>query len=60
LGHVWGADRIDGLCCGRCGVRLGAGDIAQLLEEKASQLAQFGLLTRSFEAHPPAIRLWKD
>jgi hypothetical protein len=42
---VWGADRISGLRCDRCTALLGADDIAQLLLEKQSQLAQFGLLT---------------
>jgi len=48
---------------------LGADDIAQLLGEKESQLAQFGLLSGPDDAEPPAtsspartraIRLWKD
>ena len=67
-GH-WVADRISGLRCERCGVLLGADDIAQLLGEKESQLAQFGLLSAPDDAEPPAtsspartraIRLWKD
>ena len=67
-GH-WVAERISGLRCGHCGVLLGADDIAQLLGEKESQLAQFGLLSGPDDAEPPAtsspartraIRLWKD
>ena len=67
-GH-WVADRISGLRCGHCGVLLDADDIAQLLGEKESQLAQFGLLSAPDDAEPPAtssparthaIRLWKD
>jgi len=66
--HVWGADRISGLRCGRCGILLGAEDIAQLLGEKASQLAQFGLASTRYDVRPPApesptltraLRLWK-
>jgi len=65
----WVADRISGLRCGHCGVLLGADDIAQLLGEKESQLAQFGLLSvppdsgspaTSSPARTRAIRLWKD
>lgn len=65
---IWGADRISGLRCERCGVLLGADDIALLLGEKASQLAQFGLASTPHDgsspapASPPrtrAIRLWK-
>ena len=41
---VWGAERISGLHCGSCGALLDAEDIAQLLLEKESQLAQFGLV----------------
>jgi hypothetical protein len=42
---VWGADRISGLRCAACGTLLDAGDIAQLLLEKQSQLERVGLLT---------------
>jgi len=65
----WVADRISGLRCLHCGVLLGADDIAQLLGEKESQLAQFGLLSVPTDSGPPAtstpartraIRLWKD
>jgi hypothetical protein len=42
--RVWGADRIHGLLCDICGAVLSADDIAHLLLEKQSQLAQFGLL----------------
>jgi len=65
---VWGADRISGLRCGRCGILLGAEDIAQLLGEKASQLAQFGLASTRYDVRPTApaapsptraIWLWK-
>ena len=63
---IWGADRISGLRCERCGILLGADDIAQLLGEKASQLAQFGLFSARPDAPTPAsptgtraIRLWK-
>jgi len=41
---VWGAERISGLRCVSCGALLDADDIAQLLLEKESQLAQFGLV----------------
>ena len=41
---VWGADRISGLRCGRCGALLGAEDVARLLLAKQSQLEQFGML----------------
>jgi hypothetical protein len=67
-GRIWGADRISGLRCARCGVILGAEDIALLLGEKASQLAQFGLASTRYDVRPPApaspsptraIRLWK-
>ena len=67
-GH-WVANRISGLRCAQCGVLLGADDIAQLLGEKESQLAQFGLLSVPADSGPPAtssparrraIRLWKD
>jgi hypothetical protein len=66
--HVWGADRISGLRCARCGVMLGADDIALLLGEKASQLARFGLASTRYDVRLPAppspsptraIRLWK-
>src|SRR5258705_5399894 len=42
--RVWGAERISGLHCVSCGTLLGAEDIAQLLLQKESQLAQFGLV----------------
>jgi hypothetical protein len=42
--RVWGAERISGLHCASCGALLGAEDIAQLLLQKESQLAQFGLV----------------
>ena len=41
---IWGADRISGLRCTRCGVLLGADDVARLLLAKQSQLEQFGML----------------
>ena len=41
---IWGADRISGLRCGRCGALLGAEDVARLLLAKQSQLEQFGML----------------
>jgi hypothetical protein len=44
LARVWGAERISGLRCASCGALLGAEDIAQLLLQKESQLAQFGLV----------------
>jgi len=49
---IWGADRISGLRCGRCGALLGADDIAQLLLEKQSQLEQFGLLRPPTQVEP--------
>ena len=59
-GRIWGADRISGLRCGRCGELLGAEDIAKLLLEKQSQLEQFGLLRRPThdepDAPPPTLR----
>ena len=67
-GQIWGADRISGLRCERCSVMLGAEDIALLLGEKASQLAQFGLVSTTHDGSSPApasptrmraIRLWK-
>ncbi|HET8712376.1 MAG TPA: hypothetical protein VFM23_01700 [Gemmatimonadales bacterium] len=48
-GPVWGADRISGLRCARCGALLGAEDVARLLLAKQSQLEQFGMLK------PPAL-----
>ena len=51
---VWGADRISGLRCDRCAALLGVEDIAQLLLEKQSQLAQFGLLTPRRSPREPA------
>ncbi len=68
VARIWGADRISGLRCARCGNLLGAEDIAQLLGEKASQLEQFGLLSPRADVPAPnpashsgmrAIRLWK-
>jgi hypothetical protein len=41
----WGADRISGLRCERCGALLGAEDVARLLLEKQSLLERFGMLT---------------
>ncbi len=41
---IWGADRISGFRCAKCGALLGAEDIARLLLAKQSQLAQFGLM----------------
>ena len=43
-GSIWGADRISGLRCARCGALLDADDIVKMLLEKQSQLEQFGLL----------------
>ncbi|HEV8511018.1 MAG TPA: hypothetical protein VGQ48_11265 [Gemmatimonadales bacterium] len=54
-GPIWGASRISGLRCGRCGTLMGADDIAQLLLEKQSQLEQFGLL----RPPTPAQRAWQ-
>jgi len=42
---LWGAERISGLRCARCGALLGVEDIARLLLDKQFQLEQFGLLT---------------
>lgn len=41
---IWGAERISGLRCARCGILLGAEDVLRLLLAKQSQLEQFGLL----------------
>jgi len=41
---IWGADRISGLRCVRCGALLGAEDVVRLLLAKQSQLEQFGML----------------
>jgi len=59
-GRVWGADRISGLRCGRCGALLGAEDIAHLLLQKQSQLQRFGLLRPPTAAEPklPAPLTW--
>ncbi len=43
-GPIWGAERISGLRCARCGALLGAEDVARLLLAKQSQLEQFGML----------------
>ncbi len=53
---VWGADRISGLRCDRCAALLGVEDIAQLLLEKQSQLARFGLLTPRRPPREPTRR----
>ena len=42
--RIWGADRISGLRCTRCGALLGAEDVARLLLAKQSQLEQFGMI----------------
>lgn len=47
---VWGADQIRDVKCTLCGTTLDADDIARLLAEKHSQLAQFGLVGPT---HPP-------
>jgi hypothetical protein len=61
---VWGADRISGLRCPRCGNLLDADDIAQLLLQKQSQLDQFGLLRPDAPVSPKqthgVVRLEKD
>lgn len=55
---IWGADRISGLRCTRCGVLLGAEDVARLLLAKQSQLEQFGMLRPpEEEAEPPELQL---
>ena len=54
----WGAERIHGLQCVRCDALLGVEDIAQLLHQKHSQLAQFGLV--SPRPPRPLIRLEED
>ena len=41
---IWGADRISGLRCARCGALLGAEDVVRLLLAKQSLLEQFGML----------------
>jgi len=51
--RVWGAERISGLYCASCGSLLGAEDIAQLLLQKESQLAQFGLVNPEFPLLQP-------
>jgi hypothetical protein len=64
---LWGADRISGLRCVRCGALLCAEDIARLLLAKQSQLEQFGLLRPPTdpESSPPpralrVVRLEKE
>jgi hypothetical protein len=42
--QVWGAALIRGVECTLCGATLDADDIAQLISDKHSQLAQFGLV----------------
>lgn len=64
-GPIWGADRISGLRCARCGALLGADDVVRLLLAKQSQLEQFGMLTPPSEAPAPPramhiLRLEKD
>jgi hypothetical protein len=66
-GPIWGADRISGLRCGRCGALLGAEDIVRLLLAKQSQLEQFGMLEPPHDpdSAPPqralrVLRLEKD
>jgi len=59
---LWGAERISGLRCGRCGALLGAEDIARLLLDKQSLLEQFGMLTpptdpESSTTPPRALRV---
>jgi len=59
---LWGAERISGLRCARCGALLGAEDIARLLLDKQSQLEQFGMLTppndpESSTTPPRALRV---
>ena len=54
---LWGAERISGLCCDRCRTPLGVEDISQLLLQKQSQLAQFGLLT---PRPPRGPQRWED
>jgi len=51
---IWGADRISGLRCTRCGGLLGAEDVARLLLAKQSQLEQFGMIRppEGDSAHP--------
>lgn len=41
---IWGAERISGLRCARCGILLGAEDVVRLILAKQSQLEQFGML----------------
>jgi len=54
---VWGADRISGLRCARCGALLGADDVARLLLAKQSQLEQFGMLRPpDGSAEPPELQ----
>ena len=56
-GPLWGADRISGLRCARCGALLGAEDVARLLLAKQSLLEQFGMLKPPGEAGAPARAL---
>ena len=62
---IWGAGRISGLRCARCGALLDADDVARLLLAKHSQLEQFGMLKPPSEAPAPGramylLRLEKD
>lgn len=40
---LWGVARIGNLLCAGCGALLGATHVTERLQEKRSQLAQFGL-----------------
>ena len=53
---IWGAERISGLRCARCGALLGAEDVVRLLLAKQSQLEQFGLLKPPTPEPPAPVR----
>lgn len=55
-GPIWGAERISGLRCARCGALLGAEDVVRLLLEKQSQLEQFGMLKPPTPESPVPVR----
>ena len=50
--HTWGAEHLAGVKCTLCGSIFDADDVARLVDEKFSQLAQFGLV--SVPTQPPS------